>query len=154
MRVLPSSFFVSRLIFAVNRRGTSNYSDLHTTYKEQWITALVISNSNSKKIISILHELAHLCQLQRRKSSSVLTSESGGRATHTAIELSFHLESHIALATRNRFSSGLAPLLELNLNAYHVEILFCNPSTYTIPGVQCTHTTLGVQSHVLNFSFL
>jgi hypothetical protein len=48
------------------------------------------------------------------KSSYVLTSESGGRATHTVIELSFHLESNVALATRNRFSSGLAPLLELN----------------------------------------
>ncbi len=50
----------------------------------------------------------------RRKSSYVLTSESGGRATHTVIELSFHLESNVALATRNRFSSGLDPLLELN----------------------------------------
>ena len=48
------------------------------------------------------------------KSSYVLTSESGGRATHTVIELSFHLESNVALATRNRFSSGLDPLLELN----------------------------------------
>ena len=37
-----------------------------------------------------------------RKSSYVLTSESGGRATHTVIELSFHLESNVALATRNR----------------------------------------------------
>jgi len=64
--------------------------------------------------ISILHELAHLCQLQRRKSSYVLTSESGGRATHAVIELSFHLESNVALATHNRFSSGLDPLLELN----------------------------------------
>ena len=64
--------------------------------------------------ISILHELAHLCQLQIRKSSYVLTSESGGRATHTVIEISFHLESNVALATRNRFSSGLDPLLELN----------------------------------------
>ena len=43
-------------------------------------------------------------------SSYVLTSESGGRATHTVIELSFHLESNVALATRNRFSSGLDPL--------------------------------------------
>ena len=59
---------------------------------------------------------------QNRKEDSVqkvllrfdLTSESGGRATHTAIELSFHLESNVALATHNRFSSGLAPLLELN----------------------------------------
>ena len=31
------------------------------------------------------------------KSSYVLTSESGGRATHTVIELSFHLESNVAL---------------------------------------------------------
>jgi len=51
---------------------------------------------------------------EKRKSSYVLTSESGGRATHTVIELSFHLESNVALATRNRFSSGLDPLLELN----------------------------------------
>ena len=29
------------------------------------------------------------------KSSYVLTSESGGRATHTVIELSFHLESNV-----------------------------------------------------------
>jgi hypothetical protein len=48
------------------------------------------------------------------KSSYVLTSEFGGRATHTVIELSFHLESNVALATQNRFSSGLDPLLELN----------------------------------------
>ena len=48
------------------------------------------------------------------KSSYVLTSESGGRATHTVIELSFYLESNVALATHNRFSSGLAPLLELS----------------------------------------
>ena len=53
----------------------------------------------------------------RGRSSYVLTSESGGRATHTThtvIELSFHLESNVALATHNRFSSGLDPLLELN----------------------------------------
>jgi len=65
--------------------------------------------------ISILHKLAHLCQLQSRKSSYVLTSESGGRATHTFIELPFHLESNVALATsNNRFFSGFDPLLELN----------------------------------------
>jgi hypothetical protein len=40
-------------------------------------------------------------------SSYVLTRESGGlRATHTVIELPFYLESDVALATRNRFSSG------------------------------------------------
>ena len=49
-----------------------------------------------------------------RASQNVLTSESGGRATQWAIELSFHLESNVALATHNRFSSGLDPLLELN----------------------------------------
>ena len=51
---------------------------------------------------------------REKKSSYVLTSESGGRATHTVIELSFHLESNVAFATRNRFSSGLDLLLELN----------------------------------------
>jgi hypothetical protein len=49
-----------------------------------------------------------------RASQNVLTSESGGRATQWAIELSFHLESNVALATHNHFCSGLDPLLELN----------------------------------------
>jgi len=39
----------------------------------------------------------------RVKPSYVLASESGGRATHTVIELSFHLESSVALVTRIRF---------------------------------------------------
>ena len=43
-----------------------------------------------------------------RKSSYVLTSESGGRATHTVIELSFHLESNVALATRNEYDEETA----------------------------------------------
>ena len=43
------------------------------------------------------------CQNRKKeKPSYVLTSESGGRATHTVIELPFHLESNVALATRNR----------------------------------------------------
>jgi len=53
-------------------------------------------------------------QNRKEESSYVLTSESGGRATHTVIELPFHLESNVALAKNNRFSSGLDPLLELN----------------------------------------
>ena len=79
------------------------------------IGCLSPSFQKAKDMETILHnELAHLCQLQRRKTSYVLTRESHVLATHTVIELPFHLLSNVALATRNRFSGGLVSLRELS----------------------------------------
>jgi hypothetical protein len=61
-------------------------------------------------------------------SSYVLTSESGGRATHTVIELSFHLESNVALATHNRFSSRLAPLIVRSSSALRLLASLASPT--------------------------
>ena len=71
-------------------------------------------------------------------SSYVLTSESGGRATHTVIELSFHLESNVALATRNRFPADSHPcsnlIKSLSLGVYPEE---CGnaPVDYKMPAM-------------------
>jgi hypothetical protein len=62
-------------------------------------------------------------QMTQKPISYISASEPGGRATHAVIDISFHRESNVALATRNRnrFSSGLAdshpfPLLGLGIN--------------------------------------